>query len=437
MSITIISSPPTPIIPAGNDILISVSGNTFGLPGVSQYQFVAKFNNVPTIFATFAVMLKTFPDPSTGIGMFNFKNIPSSYISFDFFTSGTPQVIPCFNSSVKHIYYIGEQYISGNTVVQKFDQTSTSQVFAINTALTYQHEFDTTLSNFVLQTAVGNALFFMTDHAPNASNGFDATVYEGWNDYAYLYNTFTSTFFDCWKLTVYSDSFTTQIGQYFLPIAGQNLNIATPLPKISGATSVMCANFSPGALRLIPSGGTKVVTGNASDILPISAVSYILQPGWQTSTTLQTYSNSQIRCSIGQNCGRTANTAHQLFWLNGFGGFDSWLFNKKTETTQVKKTQKYKRTPTNLRSESRFNQPVSTVLQDTLTLNSEFLTDTDISVLKYMFSSPLLFMVDSLGVCTAVRIQEDSFRIVKKVNQKTYSLSLTIEQSYNDYRQVF
>jgi hypothetical protein len=435
------------VLSAGNDNIFTVSGSTLNASNVFQYKFLADIY----VNGVLQVTLKSFPDPLYGIGVFNTRNILNSFISFDFFAS--PPSVPsaifnaCPNSSCRAVLVFGEEYISGSTFIQNRNLISGTTSIYVNASQAFPDEINTpfisnTGTNQFLTSRLGNLTFVAK---PTQSNAVVYNTYLNQRQPLYFISNLSNTSGTTSGTTLTVTEFTNAVTVTTYDINGNTVGSYRITNTVSGATDVVQVEAGYTELNAITvSGSTVQVVSGVLPMFTASVVYYSI-----TRNTIDTLGNNALSSpkmffKPVSDCGRFAGGAYDISWLNEYGGFNTWLFNKKNETTQNVTRQSYKKIQGKLQStgaytlttNSRSEVPYYTVMKDTIVMNTDFLSDTDVLYLKTLISSPVVYMTDQNGLTTSIVIKQDSYRINKKVNQKIYSLEMTVEQSYNDYRQL-
>lgn len=434
MSYIILSTPVNTLLSAGNDNYYTVSGTTIGAPNVFDYKYIADIY----INGILQVTLKSFPDPDFNIGVFNTRNIITSFLGVDFFpTWDTANIFQqCPNSSCDVDIVFGEEYVSGTTFIQNRNITDTGNRY-INASIPFPEYVNIAMDATYLpqgQTNISYLEYPIFGLGPTGlETGFVYDMYSGQNKFLYFVNNPNDSDDDrgfSVIITTY-DVNGNELGQY---------QFNNPFSAVE-STGVQAVNCSYDFLNGVSSGAYTVLVGSAPIITP-DVASYKENVIGQSDISGWNAAFFYIK----DNCGRTAPDSINVYWFNHLGGFDSWLFNKKNETTETKSVQKYKKIPGKLQSDGTFltttydrsQQPFYTSLQDSTVMFSDLLTDIDVLYLKYLVSSPVVFVQpnNDPGFMTAVTVEDNSYKINKRVNQKIYSLQMTINQSYNDYRQI-
>lgn len=428
MSLIITQDGSGTLLSAGNDNISCISGDTLGAPNVFEYKYIADIY----VNGVLQVTLKSFPDPLYGVGVFNTKNIINSFLGNDYLGFSSSAFNQCPNSSCRVYIQYGEEYVSGTTFVQNRDVTDAGTSIYINSAIATALNIDNG-GIAGLYYPQGNNVNFLDgkNQEPIISfgTGLIFPAFSGQPRFLYFVNN-TRTGDDSNTgvlMTIFTfDENGDNIGEYQL-LSPYDHSSATDVQAIGVGMDILSSS------GYTPISGPDTMFGNGE-------VSYTIYLNGQGDGNCA-WTFSQF--NITDDCGRFANQAYYIDWLNDQGGYSSWLFNKKNETTQTKQVQKYKKIPGTLTNEGEFfflpwdrsQQTYYTVLQDQIVMFSDFLSDSDVLYLKSLVSSPSVYARRLDGLLTAVTVEDNSYRINKRVNQKIYSLQLTINQSYNDYRQ--
>jgi hypothetical protein len=414
MSLSILQQPTYLFNSAGNDNFYTVSGTTYLAPNTADYQFVA---NVYVNGSTLpACTLASFPDPIYGFGVFNIKKIVSELLSFDFFGDTYGPFHQCLNSSLSIQIQFGEQYTSGSTFVQSSTLATSNTIYCINAARSFLDNLTDPITNYI--PAVSGSTFYYLIGLNRDVVTYNA--YTDLNSWIYFIN---HANISKAVITTYNAN-DAQVGQY---------SVSNPYNTYTG---ILAFDTGYPQLSSLTSEQFTVISGPSS-IFGTSVTSYSVQLTGSGITSAAEYYD------IENDCGRYAPDAYQVFFLNSLGGFDSWLFNKKNETTSKKTQANYKKTQGTLNANGTYTVQTSdpstisyyTMLQDSIAFTTDFLDDQQVIFLKDMFSSPAVYIQQVGGPLIAANIVPDSYKLNKIVNKKIYSLSLTVEPQYNDYRQ--
>lgn len=438
MSLTILQAPFYDLLSAGNDNVFTISGDTYGTANVFEYKYIADIYINDLLQCT----LKSFPDPTYGIGVFNTRNIINSFMSYDaFFGDVFPLFVGCINSSAKVVVQFGEEYVSGNTFIQSRDLNDSNQAMYINGSLSVPQVDAINLNQYTQESAPAGFQYALTSRSlqgtflDSIGTGVQITSYPSLQSLIYFVSNKDASPTQNLQMQIYTYAdlqLSNQLGQYTY-----DSGIAP-----ADGNDIMAASVGVSAMNELNAGNATADLGTFPIVTDSVACYVVLIYTFGEGGTYSSLNPVVVIPTV--DCGRTAPDALSIQWLNEFGGFDSWLFNKKNETTQTKSVASYKKIPGVLHSTGQFvtgpnqaqQQPFFTELQDSTVMNTDLLTDKDVIFLKGLFSSPVVFMTTMDGTSTAINIQTDSYVIKKKVNQKLYSLQLTANQSYNDYRQI-
>jgi hypothetical protein len=368
--------------------------------------------------------LKTFPDPTTGnYGVFDIGGIIKNFVSFDFFPSASSQIFhSASNSSISFKLNFGEEYIAGNTFSQSLNLISSSDYYFLNSSIPFIENQSINFDNYVISSVINTTKQFLT------KQNSPIKTYNNLKHYLYFFiSSSASTYI---SITTF-DSGGNQLGLY---------SVRDPYTTFQG---VHIAGVGYPQLSTLVSGssgdGMYVVEFGNPVMLNPQVSTYdirLVGDGFVSFSDKKTY-------ILTEDCGKFAGDAHKVYWLNTLGGFDSWLFNKKNQTTQTKTQSSYKKIVGKLNPNgsfvtntySRAVVPFYTQTQDKIDLTTDFLTDNDVIFLKGLFSSPVIFIEDADGNIFSATVDTSDYLLNKKVNNKIYSLQLSFLPSVPNFRQ--
>lgn len=142
---------------------------------------------------------------------------------------------------------------------------------------------------------------------------------------------------------------------------------------------------------------------------------------------------------IGQKC--TKYTPVRLHWLNRLGGFDSYNFNYKSEETTGIDRQTYRQQPRtftgtrwNYSSMSRGLTDYSVHTSKSLTINTDFLTDSESAWMEELVTSPVVYR-ELNNELIAVNVTDKNIRKMTSLNDKLCQYTFSIEESLMNTRQ--
>jgi hypothetical protein len=126
----------------------------------------------------------------------------------------------------------------------------------------------------------------------------------------------------------------------------------------------------------------------------------------------------------------------RLHWLNNLGGFDAYTFTKVSRNfTDIERKMFKKFQPLNYPKTFRAKTNYYTKSTDTITINSDGLTDAEWIGLKELVLSPVV-MMEYGATYIPVNIKESNYEEKIYINDRQISsLQLTIEYTFDNYRQ--
>lgn len=129
---------------------------------------------------------------------------------------------------------------------------------------------------------------------------------------------------------------------------------------------------------------------------------------------------------------------YRLHWLNSLGGFDAFNFNKVSiKKTGIERKQFKRFQPLGYSDTFRGKTNYFTKYTDTITLNSDGLTDEQWEGLKELFTSPVIYLEQDNNTLLSVNILESNYDELKySTNRAINNLTFTIEFAFDNYRQT-
>lgn len=129
---------------------------------------------------------------------------------------------------------------------------------------------------------------------------------------------------------------------------------------------------------------------------------------------------------------------YRLHWLNSLGGFDAFNFNKVSiKKTGIERKQFKRFQPLGYSDTFRGKSNYFTKYTDTITLNSDGLTDEQWDGLKELFTSPVIYLEQDSSTLLSVNILESNYDELKySTNRAINNLTFTIEFAFDNYRQT-
>jgi hypothetical protein len=172
------------------------------------------------------------------------------------------------------------------------------------------------------------------------------------------------------------------------------------------------------------------MTGSTPSTVLVGASSYTIQ----LQSTTATATSELFTFNIDQNCSKY--DAVRVHWLNRLGGFDAHNFNlKSTERTDVKKS-KYDQqhntlgvTSYSYAKKSRGTTTYNVELIEKLTINSDYLTESESTWMEDLITSPSVYIENSSNEFIAANLNERN--IVKQTSLNDKLMQYTFELSYS------
>ena len=137
----------------------------------------------------------------------------------------------------------------------------------------------------------------------------------------------------------------------------------------------------------------------------------------------------------------TNYTPYELHWLNRWGGFDSFVFDgKSNQTTDINKTfakyspDRISGTSLNYSTSAQRTRAFNTATSESYSLNSRLLQDFEVKGLEDLISSPEVYWRSEAGFVSA-NVSGRTYQHAKSENGLVYSLALDMTIDNSDERQ--
>jgi hypothetical protein len=379
-----------------NEIVVAVSGSNSTQP---NFQFLCDVN---VSGQSNPVTRLTYPkQPLVGTVQINVADVVKNYVTYDFSSFNTLDLVKCVNSEVKYWLEFGEIYdnVSGVPTIyanQAQYGTSGSPKSGSNAIFDFLDWSKTAFStskllgtsnqvslndNSYREKIRNNQQRFLTFFSTNSSNIVivDLVLYNSQGD------------------ATFSSSYST-----YTPLTGiVSLNIGDTMLDFFGASGFMS---SSAYYRVdIRNSGDEIVFTKTID--------------------------------IDNSC--TQFTNYRLHWLNSMGGFDAFNFNMvsteriEIDTKEFKKVQQLGYAKTD-----RLKTKYFTKFMESVTLNSDLLSDAEYAALEQLVLSPVVMLETSPSTYIPVNVVANNY-VKKKYEQgRTIpNMELTIQYSFDNYRQ--
>ena len=137
----------------------------------------------------------------------------------------------------------------------------------------------------------------------------------------------------------------------------------------------------------------------------------------------------------------TNYTPYELHWLNRWGGFDSFVFDgKSNQTTEVNKTfakyspDRINGTSLNYSTSAQRTRAFNTATSESYSLNSRLIQDFEVKGLEDLVTSPEVYWRSEAGF-VSVNVSGNTYQHAKSENGLVYSLALDMTIDNSDERQ--
>jgi len=378
-----------------NEIVVGVSGSNSTQP---NFQFLCDVN---VSGQTNPVTRLTYPkQPLVGTVKINVADVVKNYVTYDFNAFNTTALVKCASSEAKYWLEFGEIY----------------DVSGVPTIFANQAQYGTSGSPKLGSNAIFDFL--------------------NWSKTAFSTGKLLST---SNQVSLNDNSYREKIRnnqQRFLTFFSLNANdivIVDLLMYNSTGGSTFSSSFSTYTPQ------TGIVALNVGD----SMLDFFGASGFMSSSA---YYRVDIRNSgdeivftktidIDNSC--TQFTNYRLHWLNSIGGFDAFNFNMvsteriEIDTKEFKKVQQLGYAKTD-----RLKTKYFTKFMESVTLNSDLLSDAEYAALEELVLSPVVMLETSPSTYVPVNVVANNY-VKKKYEQgRTIpNMELTIQYSFDNYRQ--
>jgi len=386
---------------AYNEMVFDVSSTSAGLP---NFQFLADINIVGQTNPVSRLILPK--QPSVNTIKFDIGEVIRNYVSYDFNAFDVSGIQSCNNSKVNYYVQFGEIYdVSGTPTIYSnlasFGSSGTPKTSS-------------------------NAIFDFLDWSKTAYISLDIDG-GGYASYRTLnQQTFREklrkdeqkflTFFDRygWCRYIYIELQNSLGGYLDSSLAGydetfgiKSVNIAKAGNAYGHYKDVYDSAFTDPNVKFL------VVRGLDVDENPLFETIF----------------------EIDNSC--TKYESVRLHWLNNLGAFDSFTFMKVSRNrTEVERKQFKKFQPLDYAKTFRAKTNYYTKASDSITINSDYLTDQEYEGMKQLIESPIIMMEVDSNTYVPVNIVETNYEQKRYVNDRRMSnIELTIQYTFDNFRQ--
>lgn len=361
------------------------------------------------------------PHPVYGVATFNPARIIEAYITNDF-DSQSIASYACTNSTATYILKFGEEYglsSSGTTVYS--DLLVTSSKFVFNGIFDWEDWCDYHVSHW----QSGGSGKFLTNSPDNKKVYIDSTYASG-NEFVYMNNASSGSIYYLHVDTY--DVNNNLVGVYIINNTYQALsNSAWKMVRFPSGYN----------MNNITAGNYTALGGSPSTIIGTSVASYQVYPvkfdGTVQSAAAKIY-------NIERTCSRYP--LYEIYFQNKLGGYDTFVFEKKTNFKSEIKKENYKSNLGRLTSATTYTKAVThrgvtqyaTNIEDTLTLRSDYVSEATMLWLEELVTSPDAYMLKNSNH-VPITIVNTSFERKYLANEKLFALTIEVKFSYKRSRQ--
>jgi len=405
MAVTILQEP-LQYTPVYNDLNFLCSSTNVAQPNFN-YIFDVKINGS-------TVSRHRIPkNVSNNYGLFNAKRIAENYLT-QVFAYNNVSVFYWTSGILSLQVEVREEY--GSTPTISSLQATSSLVYAWIAALDAPEWVDYSVTDYrILSTETG-----VSQHLTNNLTQNIKLTEKAWTYVLAGDNNAVDTF----RVRAYNSA-GSQI---------QNTYIVNPYATITvvGHRMLSCPS-GPINLNLIPNASLLITTQNEGNIIPSTTAYYTIETRGASGSSIP------VRYNIVDTC--TKYESYRIHFLNKLGGFDSFTFDLLSRDNNTIERKKYRR---NLGAYSgatyvyndlqRSNIIYDTQVNETMVLNSNWITDAEAAWLEELLSSPITYMESANGI-EVINITDSAYEVKKRVNDKLFNLQINIEKTYIKTRQ--
>lgn len=409
MAITIQQSPGTKQ-PAYNDLTFVVSSDN---SAQQNFRFVA---DVYISGVSGYYRLKKAPDPTYSVGVFDVHRIIENYLTHDI-AEDSYGFQRNDNSWRQYQVKFGEEYGISSGIVVYPNLTLSSSGDVINAALGFTEYKDYAQANYILSDSNKK---FLTN-APSSQNINSS-------EHAWLHMLQeTSGVVSSARIRTYNSA-----GSLI-----EQFNIVNPYPDSDAEHRNQFLRFGCGTTNLNQI-DESLLNGSVQPIIADNVASYDITirsspTGGANRSETRTY-------VITNNCSRF--TTYRLHFLNKLGGFDSFTFSMRPQEQIDVSRNYYKKdvrattaTTSTYNKKDRENVEIAVNYQDSLVLESDWITEDEATWLEELIHSPVVYHYHAthklMGInITTVRFQRKFFNTDKLIN-----IIIEAKYSHNNSRQ--
>lgn len=369
--------------------------------------------------------MKQSPHPVNGYTVFDVGGIMKSFLSSDAPKIATTVEFQHASNSYKlYTLKFGEEYGLSSAIIAypNLQNLTTNYYGVINATLDFD-EWAGAFRTMNDYTILNSSKKFLTN-APSTQ-----TVYPSTRSYLYFLNNTAHANAASYVEIIGYDSTNTII---------QNLKFSTPYNEKYRIQYVGCGYEN---IALID--GTEPSFLQSVGSLPffsLAVVKYTIQLFDSSNTAL-----TEVRTfNVGEDC--NIGDTYQIIFQNKLGGYDTFSFRSfadksysvTTKDNFKKRLGAWNGTDYEYESYQRGITQYNTIYKDRIVIKSDWITEDESQWLHELVTSPDVYMVISgRQELMAINIVDTEYSVKKFNKDQLFNLQLTIEKSFNRYRQQF
>jgi hypothetical protein len=392
--------PPQKFSPAYNEVIfVAASSYPTDNPSWTGYTYVCKVyaSDGTTLLAT----LKQFPRPD-GTAVFDLHRVLENLLSYDINTATGVVWGQNSNSYIGYWAKFGHEYYDGSGVFQAYAQIVAGAVKYVYNAIFDFPDFPSySQTNWLLVSGAINKYLTNSPRTQNIRTGCNAWLHV---------MTDTAHAAEYAKVTMYDS-------------AGSVLGTVT----MTSAYNTLPQEQS--RFLRFPSGTNNIVGLGTPDHYTIQVFDSTNNP----VSEIMTY-------QVVDSC--TKYSWFRLHFLNKMGGFDSFDFGMKNHKSIDVTRQLYKRVYGDVTggvwgysAQERGYTQFDTLINQKHIIESDWITDAQATWLEELVTSPVVFAELAVGSLTPINIDNATYEIMQKANQKLQNLQIQFTYAYDKYRQ--
>jgi len=387
MAITIIATP-SAFMAAFNQVPYTVSSNLTAQP---NFNFIVDVNQTSGTANPLA-RLKYPVQPSSAQLTFDVGNVLQNYVSYDF-NNVTGVFGTNTNSRLKYFVQFRELYdVSGIPTL--------SGVLA-------SHPTTPSASSY---NFAGNGIFDFEDYTPTAYDNLNVS------GFGYLSAAGSTERIES-NQEKFLYWFDPNTAVKYIQYTGANGNVVTAV-TLTAKEHLFSIKAGKYAQDVLIAGGISII--DTYNVSLLGATSNVL-----ASRTF----------SLNTECSQYPTV--RLHWMNKLGGFDTFNFNKNTiNAMDIERKQFKAPLPIGYSKQDRLKTNYNTTINDKISINSDWITETESTLLEELATSPVIYLERSATEFVAVNITNTSYEIKTYLtDRKMFNVTFDIEYTYSRYRQ--